>query len=86
MIMCECCRSTKKIRHRVLSWYKSRILISVFQSLDTQLSASTPNIIYKMGTTINDVNYNKAMDYEKGTEQILVRDWSVVEEKKAKRK
>jgi hypothetical protein len=39
-----------------------------------------------MGIDIKDVDYIKGVKYGKSTEPVLVRDWSVAEEKKAKRK
>lgn len=39
-----------------------------------------------MGTEIKDVAYTKGAEFGDGTEPVLVRDWTVAEEKKAKRK
>lgn len=39
-----------------------------------------------MEISINGADYNEATDDGKGNEQILIRDWSIAEEKKAKRK
>jgi hypothetical protein len=39
-----------------------------------------------MGIDTKDVDYVKGAEYGDGSEPILVRDWSVTEENKAKRK
>lgn len=39
-----------------------------------------------MGTDIKDVDYTKNKEYGDSTEPRMVRDWSVEEERKAKRK
>lgn len=39
-----------------------------------------------MGVDIKDADYVKSANYYDGSEPILVRDWSVAEENKAKRK
>ena len=39
-----------------------------------------------MGIEVKGVEFAKGAHYEEGIEPTLVRDWSVAEEKKAKRK